>query len=237
MHDFVAVHAEEGCPQDALRVCVGQHLHESLLLAGFAGAADALHRHLCAQHPHATGQGFSLRHADAAQRRVDEQRTARDAIGDAARVGIEQIRHLDLVVVPRGVREGAAAVAVAHGPDALRAGAALIVDLDVAARVGADAGEVEPQSVGVGLASDGQQHMAAGDAFATAGCGADHDAVAPGCDSAARAQVPACRRLDGPLNSYRFATARLPARTITLASQSRAWSELDLDQVRRTPPH
>ncbi len=89
------VFAEHSAGQEIVLVGVDQHLHEALGLAGFAGAADALHRHLRAQHALATGQGFSLRHADAAQRWVDEQRVARDAVADAARVGVEQVRLSD----------------------------------------------------------------------------------------------------------------------------------------------
>lgn len=62
------------------------------------------------------------------------------------------------------MREGAAAVAVANRPHPLRARAALVVDHDVAPLVGADAGPVQPDGIGVRAPAHGQQHMAADDA-------------------------------------------------------------------------
>ena len=55
-------------------------------------------------------------------------------------LAVEQVGGDDLVVVVRGVGEGAAAVDVAERPDAGDVGAQLVVDGDVAARVGRDAG-------------------------------------------------------------------------------------------------
>ncbi len=69
------------------------------------------------------------------------------------RVAVEQIGGDDLEVVVGGVGEGAAAVAVAERPDARHVGAQLVVDGDVAARVGRDAGLVEPEIVGVRAAA------------------------------------------------------------------------------------
>jgi hypothetical protein len=80
MHHLVAVQAEDGRAQDSLAVGIDQYLHEPLRFAGFARAADTLHRHLGAQHTFATGLRLDLRHADAPERRVDEQRIAGDAV-------------------------------------------------------------------------------------------------------------------------------------------------------------
>jgi len=174
VHDLVAVHSQDGRAQQVLVLGVDQHLHEALRFAGFAGAAHALHRHLGVQHAAAAGAGFGLGDADAAERRVDEERVAGYAVADAARVVVEQVGDHDLVVVPRRVREGAAAVAVAHRPHAFGTGAALLVDLDVAARVGLDAGHRQPQAVGVRAPADGQQHVAADDARLAASTGGTH---------------------------------------------------------------
>ena len=84
MHDLVAVEPEDRCAQQHLGVRVDQHLHETLRLAGFVRPAYELHRHLRAQHLAAAGASFALAHADATERRVDEQRVARDAVRDAA---------------------------------------------------------------------------------------------------------------------------------------------------------
>jgi len=56
-----------------------------------------------------------------------------------------------------------------------------MVDLDIAAVVGTDVRSFEPRPVGVGLATHGHQHMAAGDAFVAAAGGTDDDAIARGC--------------------------------------------------------
>ena len=63
-----------------------------------------------------------LGHADAAERRVDVERIGGDAVADAPRLAVEQVGGDDLEVVVRGVREGAAPVAVAERPDARHVG-------------------------------------------------------------------------------------------------------------------
>ncbi len=82
-----------------------------------------------------------------------------DAVADAAGIVIEEVGGDDFEVVVGGVGEGAFAVAVTHGPDAGDAGAELVVDVDVAAFVGGDAGFVEAEVAGVGLAAYGEQDM------------------------------------------------------------------------------
>ena len=74
---------------------------------------------------------------------------------------IEEIGGYDLVIVVGGVGEGAFAVAVADGEDAGDVGAELIVDGDVAAVVGDDAGFVEAEVGGVGGAAHGQEDVRA----------------------------------------------------------------------------
>ena len=96
------------------------------------------------------------------------------------RVGaVEQVGGDDLEIVIGGVGECAAAVAVAHRPDAGDVRREAVVDRDVAARVGRDAGRVEAEVVGVRAAADGEQHMDA-DHLGRAGLAvdADRDAVA-----------------------------------------------------------
>ena len=67
---------------------------------------------------------LGLAHADAAERRIGVQRVRRDAVGALAPGRCrEQVVGDDLVVVVRGVGEGALAVAVAERPDARVAGA------------------------------------------------------------------------------------------------------------------
>ena len=78
------------------------------------------------------------------------------------RVGaVEQVRGGDLVVVVRGMREGAAAVAVAERPDVGDAGPQSVIDNDIAMRVDLDSRRFEPEVVGVRPAADREQHMGA----------------------------------------------------------------------------
>ncbi len=104
-----------------------------------------------------------LGHADAAQRRIDEQRIRRDPVGDFARAAVEQIGGGDLVVVPRGVSECPAAVAVTKRVHAIDARSKRVVDGDVAARIDRDPGAIQAEVVRVGRAAGGQQYMGAFD--------------------------------------------------------------------------
>src|ERR1700694_548042 len=65
------------------------------------------------------------------------------------------------VSVEGGMGEGTAAVAVAQRPGAVLGGAALIVHLDVAALVALDFRVLQAQVIGVGLAPDRHQEVAA----------------------------------------------------------------------------
>jgi len=84
------------------------------------------------------------------------------------------LRRHDLEVVVGGVGEGALAVAVAQGPDAISAGAQLLVDDDVAARVDGDAGRFQPKIVGIRPAPHGEQHVGS-DHLPIAGAAIDVD--------------------------------------------------------------
>ena len=96
------------------------------------------------------------------------------------------------------MREGAAAVAVAECPDAWNVGGKGVVDGDVAARIGLDAGAVEAEIVGVRTPPNGQQDVRPDDrgcAFeaVNADCYAflvrhDGDALGAGSDANALAQ-------------------------------------------------
>ena len=90
---------------------------------------------------------FGFGQAGASERRIDVQSVGENAVADAARVVVQQIRRHDFEIVVGGVRERASAVAIAQGPDAGNAGAQLIVDHDVPTLVDRDAGLVEAQVV------------------------------------------------------------------------------------------
>ena len=161
VHDLVALDAQQRRAEDAVALRIHQHLHEALRLAAFAGAAHARHRQHADQHRPARGARLGLGDADARQRRIGEQRVGRDALADAARAAVEQVGGDDLVVVVRGVGEGAARVHVAQRPDAGHARAQFVVDRDEAARIGGDAGQLETQVLGVGPAADRGEQVAA----------------------------------------------------------------------------
>ena len=99
--------------------------------------------------------------ADAAEGRVGVEGVAGDAVGDAAGIVVEEVGGDDFEVVVGGVGEGAAAVAVADGPDAGDVGAELVVDGDEAAVVVGDAGLFEAEIVGVGAAAYGEEDVRA----------------------------------------------------------------------------
>ena len=96
-------------------------------------------------------------------------------------IAVEQIGGDDLEIVVGGVGEGAAAVAVAERPDARDIGGQAVVDDDVAARVGCDAGLVEAEIVRIRSTPDGQQDMRA-----------DHLGGSPDVQSTPTATPSAC---------------------------------------------
>ena len=92
------------------------------------------------------GPRLGLGHPDAAERRIDVERVGRNAVADPPVLAVEQVGRDDLEIVVGGMRERAAAVAVAQRPDPRHVGRQAIVDDDVAARIGGDAGPVQPRS-------------------------------------------------------------------------------------------
>ena len=159
--DFVALDAEDRGAEDLLARSVHQDLHEALRFAALLRAADTAHRHPGNERTASVLHDVALGHAGPAQGRIDVQRIGGHAIGDAAAIVVEQVGRHDLVVVVRGVGEGAAAVDVTQRPDARHAGAQLFVDRDVAARIRLHARLVEPEIVGVRPASDREQQVRA----------------------------------------------------------------------------
>src|SRR6202044_1358586 len=122
---------------------------------------------------------FGFGHADVGERWINVSGIRENAVTDTARSAIEEIVGDDFVVVVRSVGEGAAAVAVADGVNAGSGGAELIVDGDVSALVGRNAGCGKVQVVGVGYAAGGQQDMRADDMrFPFVAFDADQDLVA-----------------------------------------------------------
>src|SRR5262245_30020741 len=171
VHHLVALDAEQSGAEDLLRARVHQDLHEALGLAALEGAAHVLHEVPADEDLAAGGAGLSLVHPAAPERRIGVERVGRDALAQLAAAAVEEVGLDDLVVVVRGVREAAVAVAVAERPDARDAGAQLLVDADHPLRVGLDAGPLEREIVRVGHAADGEEQVRAdhlGSAFRAA---------------------------------------------------------------------
>ena len=143
---FVAAGAEDVGAEDLLGVGVDEDLDEAFGFAFFDGAADAGHGAGADEGWLSGFADFGFGEADAAEGRVGVEGVAEDAVGDAAGIVVEEVGGDDFEVVVGGVGEGAAAVAVAHGPDAGDVGAELVVDGDVAAVVGATPAFSRPRS-------------------------------------------------------------------------------------------
>ena len=131
-------------------------------------------------------------------------------------LAVEQVGGDDLEVVVRGVRERAAAVAVAQRPDAGHVGREPVVDHDVAARVGRDAGAVEPEVVGVRPAADGEQHVRADDL--------GRPVVAVDARPRRRARARAKRMHSAPVRTAMPSPSRMSRIASEMSSSSRAIS-------------
>src|SRR3954468_15194103 len=164
LHHLVAARAEERRAEDAPALLLDVNLEEALRLALLERPRYALHRPLADASAQAGLADLALAHSHSPERRIGVERIDRDAIGPfAARVRKEVVRH-DLVVVVRGMGEGALAVAVAQGPHVRIAGAERLVDLDIAALVLGNPGALEAEIVGVRHAPDREQQVRPADA-------------------------------------------------------------------------
>ena len=121
MDHFITVYAENRGTQYLLRLRVHRDFHELCGLAHLARPPDTGHRHFRHQGGTARGAYLRLGHAHAAPWRSDRKGIGADALADLACCAVEQVGGNDLVIVPAGVREGPATIAVAHGIDARHA--------------------------------------------------------------------------------------------------------------------
>src|SRR3954453_9726252 len=178
LHRLVAARAEERRAEDAPALLLDVNLEKALRLALFDRPRDARHWPLADARPQAGFTDLRFAHSDAPERRIGIESIDRDAIGPFAPGAREQVVRHDLVIVVRGMGEGALAVAVAERPYVRIAGAKAFVDLDIAALVLGDPGALEAEIVGVRHAADCEQQVRAAHArFTFLALEADRNAV------------------------------------------------------------
>ena len=159
---FVSADAEDGGAEDLFGFGVGEDFHEAAGFALFDGAVHLGHGADAHERGAAALANFAFAHSDVGERRIGIEGPGGDAIGDAARLAIEEVGGGDLVIVIRGVGEGAVAIAIAQGPDVLHRGAELIVDFDEAVGIDLDAGLFGVERIRIRHAADGEEHVRAG---------------------------------------------------------------------------
>jgi hypothetical protein len=152
---FIASGPKNRGTQNLFGFRINRDLDETLCLTFLNGPAYSTHWVFGNECSAPRFPYFGVRHAAPAQGRVYKQTVRLDPIEDMAMIAVEEIVGNDFIVVVRGMCEGAAAVAVAQGPNAGHVGLQLIVNHDVAAVVGGNAGLVQPEVVRVGSTSDG----------------------------------------------------------------------------------
>ena len=103
------------------------------------GATDVFHWHCRNQGRDAGLTYFCFRHADTPEGRIRIECIGRDPIGYAPLIVIQDVRCHYLEIIIRCMCKRASAVAVSHRPDPGHISAQLIVDLNIAARIGGDA--------------------------------------------------------------------------------------------------
>src|SRR3954464_3343433 len=156
LHRLVAAGAQERRAEDAPALLLDVNLEKALRLALFDRPRDARHWPLADARPQAGFTDLRFAHSDAPERRVGIESIDRDAIGPFASGAREQVVRDDLVIVVRGMGEGALAVSVAERPVFLIAVSTPFFDLDIAALVRGDPGALESEIVGVRHAADGE---------------------------------------------------------------------------------
>ena len=161
--DLVAADAEDRSTKYFLCVGINDEFDEALRLSLLDGARHPSHWPSSDQDALSKMPSLGLRHTGAAERWIYIKGIGGKTVADAAAIAIEKVGRDDLEVVVGGMGESALAVAVAERPDAGHARAQLVVDRDIAARVGFDAGSVEAEIVRIGAPTDGQQNMRADD--------------------------------------------------------------------------
>src|SRR5258708_22555369 len=113
MYGLVAAGAENRGAENLPGVGLHAHLHEPLRLPLFDGTVHPGHRAISHTDLTPAGARFLLCHADAPQRRIDEQAITENTVGYPTVFAVEQIAGHDLEIVVGRVSESASAVTVA----------------------------------------------------------------------------------------------------------------------------
>ena len=113
MDCLVAAGSKNRSSKYLLRPGIGDRHHEPKRFAFFDGAAHAGHRTPPHKKRPPAGARLRLGQAHAAERRIDVERVAQNAIAYAPPLAVQEVRGDDLEVVIGRVGEGAAAIAVA----------------------------------------------------------------------------------------------------------------------------
>ena len=158
LHDLIAGDGEDRGAEEPLRLGVDQDVHEPVGLALQLGPRHGGRRNGRLAHVSSRCAGLLVVHADAPERRVGEHRVRRDATVRRA-VPAAQMVGEDLVVLVRGVGEGATSVDVTERPHAVDRGSEHAIGADETAVVGQQSDPVEVEAIGVRCPSDGDQQM------------------------------------------------------------------------------
>src|SRR4051812_5617321 len=137
---LITTHPQYRGPKDSLRLSVGDHLHEPLGFALLDRPPDPRHRTLRYEQRPARPARFGFGQPDAPERWINVEGIGGNTLAHSTVFTIEKIGRDDLIVVVGGVGEGAAAVAVAQGPDAGHIGGQAVVHPNVAPCIDRDSG-------------------------------------------------------------------------------------------------
>src|SRR5690606_36443471 len=161
VHQLGDVGAHQVHAQHAVGLGVGQDLHEARRLDHRHRAAVGREREAAGLVRDAFFLELLLGLADPGQLRLGVDHPGDGVHVDVAGQAGDQLGHRDAFLEAL-VRQHRPAHAVAHRPDAVDAGVAVLVDLDLAAVVELHAAVVGQQALGRGLAPDGHQQLVDG---------------------------------------------------------------------------
>src|SRR5262245_25446290 len=139
-HNLTALYAQNGAPQNLLRVGVYDGFHKAPALAHLQRPRHIAHRHLGHANVQAPGPRLRFTQTYAPELRIYENSVRHETIINRRVPAFNQIGSDDAVIVVRDVSELRAALHVAEGVDSGRGGFQSIVHFDEAVPIGFDSG-------------------------------------------------------------------------------------------------